>query len=81
MIQKLEAKKAALKSEFEIRYNTVIESFVAKLDIVSQKQSEIDNIATVQQELAKFCNKNSDVKILNKVNEITDFLTKSTADL
>lgn len=48
MIQKLEARKAALKSEFEIRYNTVIESFVAKLDIVSQKQSEIDNIATVQ---------------------------------
>lgn len=81
VIQKLEAKKAALKSEFEIRYNAEIERFVAKLDIVSQKSGEIDNIATVQQELAKFCNKNSDVKILNKVNEVTDFLTKSTQDL
>lgn len=35
----------------------------------------------MQQELAKFCERNSDVKILNKVNEVTDFLTKSSQDL
>ena len=49
--------------------------------MIVQSSTEIENIDMIYKELQGFIERNSDAKILTKINDISDFLNKSIEDL
>ena len=48
---------------------------------LDQNQAEITNIETIYKELASFIDRNNDAKILTKIGDISEFMSKSIEDL
>ena len=49
--------------------------------MIEMNAAEILNIDMIYQELQDFVERNSDAKILTKINDISDFMNKSIEDL
>lgn len=49
--------------------------------MIVQSSTEIENIDMIYKELQGFIERNSDAKILTKINDISDFMNKSIEDL
>ena len=49
--------------------------------MISQNSKEIEDIDMIYKELQGFIERNSDAKILTKINDISDFMNKSIEDL
>lgn len=49
--------------------------------MISQNAKEIEDIDMIYKELQGFIERNSDAKILTKINDISDFMNKSIEDL
>jgi len=49
--------------------------------MIHSNSEEIENIDLIYKELQGFIERNSDAKILTKINDISDFMNKSIEDL
>ena len=78
---RLQAKRDSLKSEFEAKYDEELQKFVSKQEMIASNSEEIENIDQIYKELQGFIERNSDAKILTKINDISNFLNKSIQDL
>ena len=58
-----------------------MEKFLQKQEITNANSVEIVNIDLIYKELQGFIERNSDEKILTKINDISDFMNKSIEDL
>ena len=58
-----------------------MEKFLQKQEIINANSVEIVNIDLIYKELQGFIERNSDEKILTKINDISDFMNKSIEDL
>ena len=58
-----------------------MEKFLQKQEIINANSVEIVNIDLIYKELQGFIERNSDEKILTKINDISDFINKSIEDL
>lgn len=81
VIKKLEEKRDQLKFDFNLKYEQEAAKFTFKFDIVESNAAEIANIESIYEELAKFVERNADAKILTRINDISDFMSKSIEDL
>jgi len=54
---------------------------VKKQEMIEQNSKEIEDIDMIYKELQGFIERNSDAKILTKINDISDFMQKSIEDL
>jgi len=55
--------------------------YVNKLETLDANSSEIINIDSIYEELSKFVETNADAKILTKIGDISEFMSKSIEDL
>ena len=53
----------------------------SKVSSLDQNLEDINNIEIIYEELMKFVEKNSDAKVLTKINDISSFISKSIEDL
>jgi len=81
VIARLEAKRDSLKQDFEAKYDEELQRFLMKQEMIETNQIEIENIDQIYRELQGFIDRNADAKILTKINDISDFMDKSIADL
>ena len=81
VIKKLEEKRDQLKNDFTQKYENEAAKFSFKVEILDQNSVEITNIESIYEELAKFVDRNADAKILTRINDISDFMSKSIEDL
>lgn len=58
-----------------------MQKFVVKCEMIANNQIEIENIDMIYKELQGFIERNSDAKILTKINDVSDFMNKSIEDL
>ena len=58
-----------------------MEKFLQKQEIINANSVEIVNIDLIYKELQGFIERNSDEKILTKINDLSDFMNKSIEDL
>lgn len=81
VIARLELKRDQLKEEFEAKYDDELQKFLMKQEMIHNNSEEIENIDLIYKELQGFIERNSDAKILTKINDISDFMNKSIEDL
>jgi hypothetical protein len=70
-----------LKQEFSLKYDEELNTFLKKQEMIEQNSKEIEDIDMIYKELQGFIERNSDAKILTKINDISDFMQKSIEDL
>ena len=70
-----------MKQEFSLKYDEELNTFLKKQEMIEQNSKEIEDIDMIYKELQGFIERNSDAKILTKINDISDFMQKSIEDL
>jgi type I site-specific restriction endonuclease len=81
VISRLELKRDTLKGEFSDKYDEELMKFISKQEMIGTNSKEIEDIDMIYKELQGFIERNSDAKILTKINDISDFMNKSIEDL
>ena len=81
VIEKLEQKRNQLVDSFETIYSTELARFYQKQEIIQQNQLDVQNVNLIYKELSEFMARNPDGKVLAKINDISDFMVKTTDDL
>lgn len=71
LIQKLQERRDELKQTFAEKYITEENKVLSKNQILDQNTDEIASIEVIYGELFKFIEKNSDSKILTRINDIS----------
>ena len=71
LIQKLQERRDELKQSFAEKYIQEENKVLSKNQILDQNTDEIASIEVIYEELFKFIEKNSDAKILTRINDIS----------
>ena len=77
LIQKLQERRDELKQAFAEKYIAEENKVLGKNQILDQNTDEIASIEVIYGELFKFIEKNSDAKILTRINDISQFISRS----
>lgn len=71
LISKLQDRRDELKQQFAEKYIAEEQKVLSKNQILDQNTDEIASIEVIYGELFKFIEKNSDAKILTRINDIS----------
>ena len=81
VIKKLEEKRDQLKEEFTAKYTREEERFAQKQEILEVYNRDQASIEAIYDDLSRFIERGSDVKVLGKITDITEFIHKSIENL
>ena len=77
LILKLQERRDELKHAFAEKYIAVVNKVLGKNQVLDQNSDEIASIEVIYGELFKFIERNSDAKILTRINDISNFISRS----
>ena len=70
-----------MKRDFDLKYQDETDRLDECTQVFQLNKQEISKIDNIYKELSVFLEKNSDAKILTKINDISGFMNKSIEDL
>lgn len=77
LIAKLQERRDELKAAFEEKYILEENKVLSKNQILDQNTDEIASIEVIYGELFKFIENNTDAKVLTRINDISQFISRS----
>ena len=77
----MELKRKALKVEFQTKYQKEINTHASRREVVLAHLSKVHKVDSVFEQMLAFMDSNVDAKILQRADDLTEFLYKSFRDL
>lgn len=81
LIKRLETRREELILDFSKRYEEEDLRIKKKREILSKNKEDIENVKNIYDEIEQYIGSNSDAAVLSKIQDITNFVSKSIENL